>query len=155
MAEPFLLGGEDDPQVSVSVSASIGIAAGLRETSEELFRDADVALYRAKETGKSCYVLFESEMYKAMHSRHELEMDLQAAVGINQFFLQYQPIFHLSDMALIGVEALLRWNHPGKGVLQPDDVHPRSRSVGADHSGRALGDHRSVSSGNGVEEPRP
>ena len=99
LADPFLLGGKDEAQVSVSVSASIGIAAGLRETSEELFRDADVALYRAKETGKSCYVLFESEMYKAMHSRHELEMDLQAAVGSDQFFLQYQPIFHLSDMA--------------------------------------------------------
>ena len=130
LAEPFAIGGEDDGQVSVSVSASIGIAAGLRDTSEELFRDADVALYRAKESGKSCYVLFESEMYKAMHSRHELEMDLQAAVGSDQFFLEYQPIFHLADMTLIGVEALLRWNHPSKGVLQPDAFIPALEASG-------------------------
>ena len=130
LAEPFPLGGENDAHVSVSISASIGVAAGLRETSEELFRDADVALYRAKEQGKSRSVLFESEMYKAMHSRHELELDLQAAVGSDQFFLQYQPIFHLSDMALIGVEALLRWSHPSKGVLQPDEFIPALEASG-------------------------
>jgi predicted signal transduction protein with EAL and GGDEF domain len=130
LAEPFHLGQENETQVTVSVSASIGIAAGLRDSSEELFRDADVALYRAKEAGKSCYVLFESEMYKAMHSRHELEMDLQAAVGTDQFFLRYQPIFNLSDMTLIGVEALLRWNHPKKGVLQPDDFIPALEASG-------------------------
>jgi diguanylate cyclase (GGDEF)-like protein len=130
LEEPFHLGQEDQTQVSVSVSASIGIAAGLRASSEELFRDADVALYRAKEAGKSRYVLFESEMYKAMHSRHELEMDLQAAVGTDQFFLHYQPIFNLSDMTLIGVEALLRWNHPAKGILQPDDFIPALEASG-------------------------
>jgi diguanylate cyclase (GGDEF)-like protein len=121
LAEPFLLGGGNETQVSVSVSASIGISAGVRESSEELFRDADVALYSAKGAGKNCFVLFESEMYNAMHSRHELEMDLQAAVGTDQFFLNYQPIFSLSDMEVIGVEALLRWNHPTKGLLQPDE----------------------------------
>jgi predicted signal transduction protein with EAL and GGDEF domain len=130
LAQPFHLSRNDETEVSVSVSASIGIAAGLRETSEELFRDADVALYRAKEEGKSCYVLFESEMYKAMHRRHELEMDLQAAVGTDQFFLRYQPIFNLSDMALIGVEALLRWQHPAKGVLQPDAFIPALEASG-------------------------
>ena len=115
LAEPFPLGGEDDAQVSVSVSASIGIAAGLRETSEELFRDADVALYRAKETGKSCYVLFESEMYKAMHSRHELEMDLQAAVGIGSVLpavpADLPPVRHGPDRCR-GIAAL---ESPGEG----------------------------------------
>jgi diguanylate cyclase (GGDEF)-like protein len=128
LAEPFFLSGKSG--ALVSVSASIGIAAGLRDTSEELFRDADVALYRAKEQGKGCFVLFESEMYKAMHSRHELEMDLQAAVGSKQFFLQYQPIFHLSDMTLIGVEALLRWAHPDQGILQPDAFIPALEASG-------------------------
>jgi diguanylate cyclase (GGDEF)-like protein len=129
LAIPFHLG-LGDARVSVSVSASIGIAAGLRESSEELFRDADVALYRAKEGGKGCYVLFESEMYKAMHSRHELEMDLHAAVGTDQFLLHYQPIFGLSDMSLIGVEALLRWNHPSRGILQPDEFIPALEASG-------------------------
>jgi diguanylate cyclase (GGDEF)-like protein len=130
LAEPFQLGGENETKVTVSVSASIGISAGVRESSEELFRDADVALYSAKEAGKNCYVLFESEMYNAMHSRHELEMDLQAAVGTDQFFLNYQPIFSLSDMKVIGVEALLRWNHPTKGLLQPDEFIPALEASG-------------------------
>jgi diguanylate cyclase (GGDEF)-like protein len=124
LAEPFVLSGPNPTQVPISVSASIGIAAGPRDSSEELFRDADVALYRAKEAGKNRYVLFESEMYTTMHSRHELELDLQAAVGTDQFFLCYQPIFNLSDMSVIGVEALLRWNHPTKGLLQPDEFIP-------------------------------
>ena len=124
LAEPFELSGPSPSQIPVSVSASIGIAVGPRESSEELFRDADVALYRAKEAGKNRYVIFESEMYTTMHSRHELELDLQAAIGTDQFFLCYQPIFNLADMSVIGVEALLRWNHPTKGLLQPDEFIP-------------------------------
>jgi diguanylate cyclase (GGDEF)-like protein len=130
LAEPFHLGARDDTRIPVTVSASIGIAVGVRETSEELFRDADVALYRAKEAGKNRYVIFESEMYNTMHSRHELELDLQAAVGTDQFFLQYQPIFHLSTMSVIGVEALLRWRHPTKGLLQPDVFIPALETSG-------------------------
>jgi diguanylate cyclase (GGDEF)-like protein len=130
LAEPFYLDEENEVPISVSISASIGVAAGVRDTSEELFRDADVALYRAKEAGKNRYVLFESEMYNAMHSRHELEMDLQAAVGTDQFFLHYQPIFNLSDMTVIGVEALLRWLHPRKGLLQPDAFIPALEASG-------------------------
>jgi diguanylate cyclase (GGDEF)-like protein len=122
LAEPFDVSGPG--QIPVSVSASIGVAVGLRESSEELFRDADVALYQAKEAGKNRYVIFESEMYTTMHSRHELELDLQAAIGTDQFFLVYQPIFDLAHMSVIGVEALLRWNHPTKGLLQPDEFIP-------------------------------
>jgi diguanylate cyclase (GGDEF)-like protein len=124
LAEPFKLHGPNPAQIPVTVSASIGIAVGLRDSSEELFRDADVALYQAKEAGKNRYVVFESEMYTTLHSRHELELDLQAAIGTDQFFLCYQPIFNLSDMSVIGVEALLRWNHPTKGLLQPDEFIP-------------------------------
>ena len=65
-----------------------------------------------------------------MHSRHELELDLQAAIGTDQFFLCYQPIFNLSDMSVIGVEALLRWNHPAKGLLQPDEFIPALEASG-------------------------
>jgi diguanylate cyclase (GGDEF)-like protein len=124
LAEPFELIGSSPALTPVAVSASIGIAVGPRDSSEELFRDADVALYRAKESGKNRYVIFESEMYTTMHSRHELELDLQAAIGTDQFYLCYQPIFNLSDMSVIGVEALLRWNHPTKGLLQPDEFIP-------------------------------
>jgi diguanylate cyclase (GGDEF)-like protein len=124
LAEPFELSGPNPTLNPISVSASIGIAVGPRDLSEELFRDADVALYRAKEAGKNGYVIFESEMYTTMHRRHELELDLQAAIGTDQFTLCYQPIFNLSDMSVMGVEALLRWNHPTKGLLQPDEFIP-------------------------------
>jgi len=124
LAEPFVLGDAEEMQIPVFITASIGVALGVRDSSEELFRDADVALYRAKEAGKNRYVIFESGMYAALHDRHEMERDLQAAIGTEQFFLRYQPIFNLSDMSVIGVEALLRWNHPVKGLLQPDEFIP-------------------------------
>ncbi len=128
LAEPFHL--QDNSQTSVSVSASIGIAVGLRESAEELLRDADIALYAAKDAGKNRFVIFEAEMQAELHSRHELEMDLQAAIGTDQFFLLYQPIFDLNDMVVVGVEALLRWNHPSRGLLQPDDFIPALEASG-------------------------
>jgi diguanylate cyclase (GGDEF)-like protein len=128
LAEPFRLDGA--PDSPITVSASIGIASGLRDSAEELLRDADVALYAAKDAGKHRYVLFETHMHEALRSRHELEMDLQAAVGTDQFFLLYQPIFDLADMTLVGVEALLRWQHPDRGLLQPDEFIPALETSG-------------------------
>ena len=97
-------------------------------SAEELLRDADIALYAAKEAGKDRYVVFESEMQTELRSRHELEMDLQAAIGTDQFFLLYQPIFDLADMSVVGVEALLRWHHPTRGLLQPTSSSPPSKA---------------------------
>jgi diguanylate cyclase (GGDEF)-like protein len=127
LSEPFHLGGHRTP---VTISASIGIAAGVRDNAEELFRDADVALYTAKDAGKSGYVIFEAQMADALRSRREIETDLQAAVGTDQFFLVYQPIFDLATMAVSGVEALLRWRHPTRGVLQPDQFIPALETSG-------------------------
>ena len=128
LGEPFQLG--DDNSTSMSVTASVGIAVGLRDTAEELFRDADIALYAAKAAGKNRYTVFEARMGDALRSRHEIEMDLQAAVGTDQFFLLYQPIFDLATMAVVGVEALLRWNHPIRGLLQPDEFIPALEASG-------------------------
>jgi diguanylate cyclase (GGDEF)-like protein len=122
LAEPFHL--DASSQQPVSVSASIGIAAGARDTAEALLRDADIALYAAKDAGKNCFAVFEDEMQIALSARHELEKDLHAAVGTDQFFLLYQPIFDLEDMAVVGVEALLRWHHPVRGLLQPKEFIP-------------------------------
>jgi diguanylate cyclase (GGDEF)-like protein len=121
-AEPFQLG--EDLQTIVSISASVGVAVGLRDSAEDLFSDADVALYAAKDAGKNRAVVFEEHMGDALRGRHQMEMDLQAAVGTDQFFLVYQPIFDLADMVVIGVEALLRWQHPTRGLLQPDQFFP-------------------------------
>ena len=120
--EPFALG--DDGETRVHAKASIGIATGVRPSAEELLRDADIAMYRAKWGGKSHYLVFESGMEEEAQSRLELEMDLQSALGNEEYFLVYQPTFDLQEMAPTGVEALIRWRRPGRGVVQPEDFIP-------------------------------
>jgi diguanylate cyclase (GGDEF)-like protein len=119
LEQPFKL--DDSDAARLSVSASVGIAMGDRESADELLRDADIAMYRAKWDGKNRYVVFESAMQDAVQSRMELEMDLREAFEADQFFLVYQPTFDLQSMSPTGVEALLRWNSPKRGVVQPDD----------------------------------
>jgi diguanylate cyclase (GGDEF)-like protein len=116
--EPFKLSAAEN--ASVPVRASVGIATGNRASAEELLRDADIAMYRAKWGGKSRYLVFESGMQDAVQSRMELEMDLQSALENEDFFLVYQPTFDLERMVPTGVEALLRWRRPGRGVVEPD-----------------------------------
>jgi diguanylate cyclase (GGDEF)-like protein len=117
--EPFRLSAAED--ASVRVKASVGIATGQRASAEDLLRDADIAMYRAKWGGKSRYLLFESGMQDEVQSRMELEMDLQSALDKDEFFLVYQPTFDLERMAPTGAEALLRWRRPGRGVIEPDE----------------------------------
>jgi diguanylate cyclase (GGDEF)-like protein len=119
LEQPFRL--DESEAARLAVSASVGIAMGDRESAEELLRDADIAMYRAKWDGKNRYVVFESTMQDAVQSRMELEMDLREALENDQFFLVYQPTFDLQSMSPTGVEALLRWNSPRRGVVQPDD----------------------------------
>jgi diguanylate cyclase (GGDEF)-like protein len=121
LKEPFKLSGQDAP---ISVRASIGIATGDRSSAEELLRDADIAMYRAKWEGKNRHVVFESRMQDAAQSRMELEMDLRDALERKEFFLMYQPTFDLGDMRATAVEALVRWRHPTRGIVQPNDFVP-------------------------------
>jgi len=120
--EPFVLG--DEGENLVHTKASIGIATGVRPSAEELLRDADIAMYRAKWSGKSRYLVFESGMEDEVQSRLELEMDLQVALDNEEFFLVYQPTFDLQTMTPTGVEALIRWRRPGRGVAQPEEFIP-------------------------------
>jgi diguanylate cyclase (GGDEF)-like protein len=121
-AEPFALG--DEGETLVRAKASVGIATGVRETAEELLRDADIAMYRAKWGGKSRYLVFESGMEDEVQSRLETEMDLQTALANEEFFLVYQPTFDLQTMTPTGVEALIRWRRPGCGVVEPEEFIP-------------------------------
>jgi diguanylate cyclase (GGDEF)-like protein len=116
---PFVLG--DDGETRVHAKASIGVATGIRPSAEELLRDADIAMYRAKWSGKSSYLIFESGMEEEVQSRLETEMDLQSALANEEFFLVYQPTFDLQTMTPTGVEALIRWRRPGRGVIQPEE----------------------------------
>ena len=126
--EPFKLNGAEDTRVFVK--ASIGIATGGRSSAEELLRDADIAMYRAKWGGKSRYLVFESGMQDEVQSRMEVEMDLQSALENDEFFLVYQPTFDLESMSPTGVEALIRWRRPGRGVVQPDEFIPLLEETG-------------------------
>ncbi|HEY2570796.1 MAG TPA: EAL domain-containing protein [Solirubrobacteraceae bacterium] len=126
LSEPFTVG----DGARLKVTASVGVAAGRRDSAEELLRDADIAMYRAKCNGKDRYVAFESEMQGAVQSRLELEMDLREALLNDEFFLVYQPIFNLNDMSPSAVEALIRWEHPKRGVVQPEDFIPLLEETG-------------------------
>jgi diguanylate cyclase (GGDEF)-like protein len=118
LATPFDLPGGEMP---LTVTASIGIADGDRPAPEELLRDADIALYEAKAAGKRRAVLFAPSMQDAVDVHRNLEIDLFRALEAEQFFLLYQPTVDLGTGAFTGVEALLRWQHPQRGVVQPND----------------------------------
>jgi diguanylate cyclase (GGDEF)-like protein len=110
--------------MSITVSASIGIAVGDRPSAEDLLRDADIALYRAKGAGRDQSVLFEHSMQSAAKERLALKSDLETALDDDQFSLLYHPIFDLDGIEIQGVEALLRWEHPTKGTITPDVFIP-------------------------------
>jgi len=114
----------------LSITASVGVAMGLRESADELLRDADVALYEAKAAGKNRCMLFQSSMHTAAHDRLALEMDLAEALHNDELFLLYQPTFDLQSEAVIGVEALIRWRHPTRGVLPPLTFIPIAEESG-------------------------
>jgi diguanylate cyclase (GGDEF)-like protein len=118
MREPVEL--EDGVKV-MSVTASIGVAVGRYATPDALLRDADLALYAAKAGGKDRHTLFDANMTTDLQHRAALDSDLRTAVPNEQLFLHYQPIFDLPSRQMVGVEALLRWNHPQHGVIAPND----------------------------------
>jgi diguanylate cyclase (GGDEF)-like protein len=127
MATPFVISAS---LVPLSVSASIGIAEGDRATPEEMLQDADIALYQAKAAGKQRAVTFAPSMQESVDHHRRLEVDLQGALEGKEFFLMYQPTVDLSTGAFTGVEALLRWRHPERGVVQPNDFIPALESSG-------------------------
>jgi diguanylate cyclase (GGDEF)-like protein/PAS domain S-box-containing protein len=128
LREPFRIEGYD--MVSLTVTASIGIAGGQRNSASELLRDADIALYRAKALGKNRSALFQPEMQTAVLDRIELDADLRSALAEEQFFLLYQPVFDLDHVTVSGVEALVRWRHPSRGVVPPDHFIPMLEESG-------------------------
>ena len=121
MRQPFDLDGALMPLI---MNTSIGIAVGDRSSAGQLLRDADVALYQAKAAGKNQYAFFNSEMRDETDRRISLEFDLRSALSGHQFRLVYQPIYRLDDLTIVGVEALLRWDHHHEGWIQPNEFIP-------------------------------
>jgi len=118
LVPPFAIGGKE-----ISIRASIGIAGLVsgQEAADELLRNADVAMYIAKAKGKARFVQFEATLASAAIERMELEYDLRSALQEKQFVLQYEPVIMLESGAIHSVEALVRWNHPRRGLLAPVD----------------------------------
>ncbi len=115
---PLAVAGRD-----VFISASIGIAMEAT-TARDMIRDADLAMYRAKSEGKGRHAVFEPAMHVAVVERADLEADLQRVIERDQLVLHYQPIVALGNRAIIGVEALVRWRHPTRGLVAPDAFIP-------------------------------
>jgi diguanylate cyclase (GGDEF)-like protein len=127
MREPVVLA---DGLTTFTFSVSIGVGIGLRACADDLLRDADMALYTAKAAGKDRAVLFQATMQKAANNRLVLEADLGDALEREQFFLLYQPIVDLESERIVGVEALIRWQHPQRGVVAPEDFIPLAEESG-------------------------
>ena len=127
LSQPFVL-----DKNSAFATASIGIALSSSgyDRPEDILRDADIAMYRAKENGKARYELFDSGMHARAVSRLQLESDLRQAIEQKEFCVYYQPIVCLQTGSLAGFEALVRWNHPRRGVVSPADFIPVAEETG-------------------------
>jgi len=124
---PFAQGGKE-----LFVHASIGVAVvtASGQTSEELLRNADVSMYMAKRKGKNRIEVFEPSMHAAALARLALKGDLERAIERDEFFVLYQPVLDLSTLEIVGVEALLRWRHPERGVVGPLTFIPVAEETG-------------------------
>ncbi len=117
----------------VTTSASIGITISSRgyQRSQDMLRDADTAMYRAKSLGRACYALFDEEMQRSTQELRQLEADLRRAAELDQFEVFYQPFVSLRSGELEGVEALARWRHPTRGLITPDGFLDVAEETGA------------------------
>jgi diguanylate cyclase (GGDEF)-like protein len=127
MSEPFYIDGNQ-----AVIGASIGIAVGPGDglSPDELLRNADLALYRAKDDGRGTFRFFEPEMDLRMQARRILEQDLRRALPAGEFELYYQPIVNLANDQIGGFEALIRWNHPIRGLVAPNTFIPLAEEIG-------------------------
>jgi diguanylate cyclase (GGDEF)-like protein/PAS domain S-box-containing protein len=117
-------------QVMIGTSVGIAIAPTDGREPDQLLRNADMALYRAKSQGRGTYHFFQPEMDAQMQARRTLELDLRKALLANQFELYYQPLIDLKSNKVSGFEALVRWNHPERGVVGPDSFIPVAEEIG-------------------------
>lgn len=126
LAEPYSIRGRE-----VFTSVSIGIALGspTYRVSEDVLRDADIAMYYAKANEKS-YVVFDQQMHATAVSRLQMETELRHAIENDEMELYYQPIVNMDNASLSGFEALIRWNHPERGLVSPAEFIPVSESTG-------------------------
>ena len=117
-------------QMVIGISVGISVAPHDGETPASLLKNADMALYRAKADGRGRYRFFEPEMDALMQARRVLELDLRKALLAEEFVLYYQPLVNVKTRQISAFEALLRWNHPRRGLVSPDDFVPLAEEIG-------------------------
>jgi diguanylate cyclase (GGDEF)-like protein len=127
MAPAFNLGGHE---VFTTVSIGVALSTTGYHRPEDILRDADTAMYRAKQLGKARYEVFDQAMHARAMDRLGLERDMRRAVEHQELFLQYQPIVSLSTGSLRGFEALVRWQHPARGLIHPAKFIPIAEETG-------------------------
>ena len=120
----------DGNEVVIGASIGIALSPGDGDTSEEMLRNADLALYRAKEDGGGVHRFFEREMDRQAQMRRDMELDLRRAFANGEFELHYQPLLDIATDRISGFEALLRWRHPEKGMISPADFIPIAEDIG-------------------------
>jgi diguanylate cyclase (GGDEF)-like protein/PAS domain S-box-containing protein len=127
LAQPYLIGSH-----TVNSSVSIGIVTSTHAAQdvEAVLRDADIAMYEAKRTGRGRYVLFEPSMHKRVRDDVTLEAELRRALAHDELFVVYQPLVDLASGALAGMEALVRWQHPLRGLVSPVEFIPVAEACG-------------------------
>jgi diguanylate cyclase (GGDEF)-like protein len=127
LVEPFEVQGH---QLIIGTSIGIAMAPADGKVPDQLLRNADMALYRAKSDGRGAYHFFQAEMDAQMQERRTLELDLRKALQADQFDLHYQPLIDLGRGEVCGFETLLRWNHPDRGLVPPDEFIPVAEEIG-------------------------
>jgi diguanylate cyclase (GGDEF)-like protein len=127
LSAPFEIDGQ---QVVIGTSVGIALSPTDGVSPEQIIRNADLALYRAKGDGRGSYRFFEQEMDTQMQARHALERDLRRALPACEFELYYQPVVDLATDSISGFEALIRWHHPEKGMIPPDTFIPLAEEIG-------------------------
>jgi len=124
---PFMIEGHE---IFITVSIGIALSSLNYKNAEEILRDADTALYRAKKLGRDRYEIFNHEMHISALKEMHIEMDLRRAIERKEFVLHYQPIISLPDGKLQRLEALIRWSHPVHGIVSPMDFIPIAEETG-------------------------
>jgi diguanylate cyclase (GGDEF)-like protein len=127
VSRPYDIAGHE---VLIGVSIGIAVAPGDGVTADELLRNADLALYRAKAEGRGAFHFFEPEMDRQVQARRALEIDLRKAYSNDEFELYYQPLVNLESGEVSGFEALLRWHHPERGMVSPVEFIPLAEEIG-------------------------
>jgi diguanylate cyclase (GGDEF)-like protein/PAS domain S-box-containing protein len=127
LSEPYDI---DGLQAVIGASVGIALAPADGETAEQLLRNADIALYQAKEDGRRTFRFFEPGMGVSLRNHRTLERDLRNALGAGEFEVYYQPLVTLETGVICGFEALLRWHHPVRGMVAPAEFVPLAEEIG-------------------------